>query len=300
MNGRSLYLSGVLFTLFYVVMCAVREVCYAAVLHRVGLATLLSITFSLALVAFSLPQLGRLRESRAVIRENWRDILIINFTTATMWVAFITALRYVEPAVVSSLNSALGPLMTMTLGFWLLSGHTVRREEWLSALGILAAMTLLAHATLSRLGSAGAAWGLFCCLVSGAVTAINNIVAKRLSARGLTPSLIMAVRFVGLVLGSLLFLAASGEATGLDPRLALEIALLAFLGIVIPLYCLQIGIARIDVGTTALLIAIGPLVTLVFQTSFGGVALSVSSAAGIGLAFCFVLSHLALRLRRAA
>lgn len=297
-------LLGVLLVATYVVMCSGREIYLSSLLKQVPLFLLLFLSFGLATLFFLLIQVPQGKGLGIKLRASWMDVVKINFTTALMWGAFLYALKWIQPAVVSSLNGAMGPISSLALGLWMIQGQKTFKSDYVAATGVLVSVAYMITMILAGRHADGSieptniVLGLAASVVSGVVTALNNIYAKRLSKAGWSAGEVLAVRFGVLILISGAFTLGSSAAVDFGTVGFINFLAVALLGMVLPIYILQLGIARSDVNVVALLIAVGPLLTLALQTWVGKVALSAASLVGIlGVTLSVVLG-IFLRLRR--
>lgn len=229
---------------------------------------MIAITFAIAIVVL-LPGALRERGTWNAIRSNLRIVSAINCWTAIMWISFIYSLRYLPPAVSSGINAASIPLATVLISSFRGSKRLGRFEQ-LMCVGLITAITLTTLAAVSSDRGASVGIGVGLCLVSGIATAANNATSKALSDRAVTPNQIMTLRFpLLLAAASVLMLADGGQGLNITfPQLS-AIALIAIIGVVLPLLALQHAIRALPVVTLGVFIAVGPMVTLGLQTAFG-------------------------------
>ncbi|WP_028478975.1 EamA family transporter [Nocardia sp. CNY236] len=303
-EARSAAAVGLVCTIVSVSLSAGRDLFFAHILHQVSMFSMILIAFGGSMLAFSIPHIIRPRKLLSNARNRRPDLIRINITTAVMWLAFIYALKHIEPAVVVAINSAVIPIAT--LAFATLNGRNVESADLVSSAGIFLSVALLAIVTITgvsgvgRLSATQAVLGIVGALVSGVTTAWNNIIAKRLAEGGLNASTVMALRFPLLIVSCLACIRLTDTPFAIGTGQLGAILLVALLLIVVPLYFLQLGIARSDVATTAVLIAIGPLITFLCQQALGNYPFSVPSLAGILIATMFVIYAIYEKFRAAS
>jgi drug/metabolite transporter (DMT)-like permease len=296
---------GVVCTLVYVSLSSGRDLFFAGILHQVSIFVMVLIAFTVTMAMFSIPQLARMRELPGKVRAKWGDLTRINITTAVMWLSFIFALKHMEPAVVVAVNSAVIPVTTLGIAVLTVTGHRVAASDALSAAGIfvsvafLAVLTATGASAVGELSTVSAILGISGAIVSGAATAWNNVIAKRLADRGLAAADIMAFRFPLLIAACAVCIWLFDVPVTVTSGQLTAIAAASLLVIMLPLYFLQLGIARSDMATTGILIAIGPLVTFGLQQALGRYPFSLPSFVGILVALAFVLYALHAKFRSA-
>jgi drug/metabolite transporter (DMT)-like permease len=236
------------------------------------------------------------------VKRNLKDVFFINLTTACAWFTFIFSLRFIEPAIATSIITSLGPVSTLIVGYVMLKNFTARKIDIFCACGILITILFLGYLTLTNHSGvktqsfALALAGLSCAAISGFTSAANTVVTKRLIIGGFNSSEIMAFRFCLLIVGSIFWIATNRIAVSMPSHLFIQISLISFLGIALPLFLLQKGIGKIDVNTVALIISIGPIITYLTQSIYGGFNISVYSLVGILIAFSFVVIGVASKI----
>src|SRR6187399_2371258 len=95
-------MSGLIFTLGYVLIGSLRDVYFSHILKQINIFVVITATFSITMIFFWAIQASKLQQFLKNLKENRFDILLINLTTAIMWFSFIYALKVVEPAIVNS------------------------------------------------------------------------------------------------------------------------------------------------------------------------------------------------------
>ncbi|MGW6704154.1 hypothetical protein ACWGDE_04590 [Streptomyces sp. NPDC054956] len=304
-TARDRSLAGVVCTLIYVSLSSGRDLFFADILHQVNIFVMVLIAFTVTMGMFSIPQLARGRGLLGRARSQRGDLVRINVTTAVMWLSFIFALKHIEPAVVVAVNSAVIPVTTLGIALLTVAGHRVVRSDAVAAAGIfcsvafLAVLTATGASAVGELSASSAVLGIAGAIVSGATTAWNNVIAKRLADGGLAAADVMAFRFPLLIVSSAVCIQVFDVPVEVTSGQLTAIAVASVLVIMLPLYFLQLGIARSDMATTGILIAIGPLVTFGLQQALGRYPFSPSSFVGILVALAFVLYALYAKFRSA-
>jgi drug/metabolite transporter (DMT)-like permease len=263
-------LRGVLPLTGFAALTAALDVFAGNQLEQLRPATVAAVSFSFAAVFFL--AFALLRDGVAVtfrpLRELRGDVVMINVTTAATWLSMLFALRYLEPAVVNVVGIALGPVLTLAFNPLLRKGTTILRAEVLVSAGIGVLIGLLVwgsftgHGGLDRTPGETLA-GIVLVLVTGVGSVANVIYSKRLSDAALPPRRVLAVRFF-LILVLTWALVAIDDAPGIGASLGPS-ALIAALGVALPLYLLQVGIRRTEPITASILLTLSPLFAYLMQ-----------------------------------
>ena len=301
LNSRSL--SGVACVVTFVVLAGMREVYFADILRQIDIFVLISGVFTITAVVFFVLRLGSLSELISMVRLNLREVILINLSTAIGWFTLILALRSVEPAIVSSIANSLVPVATLAIGPVMLAEFRSTRGDLLCALGVVLCVFWLMYISLSGQSFVAndnrlaVTYGLVSVFVSGLTASVNTIAAKRLALRGFAAGDTMAVRFYILILFSLGWLFVRQIPLQLRLDQIVVVVVIALIGISFPIYVLQLGIARLDVKSVALIMGATPVATYVVQVAKGGFGFSFYSLIGVIMTFVFVSLGIALKNR---
>jgi drug/metabolite transporter (DMT)-like permease len=250
-------------------------------------ATVAAISFTVACVFFIAVTAVRagLVETFRPLRTSRYDVVMINVTTAVTWLSMLYALKFLEPAVVNVVGLALGPLFTILLSPLLRPGTSVLRTEILVSFGITALIGLLVWGSFTgrsgvgELGSTEVIVGVGLTLLTGIGSVANVIYSKRLSDTGLAPQSVLAIRFF-LMLAVTWVLVATNDAPGLQAALVPS-AVIAVIGVALPLYLLQVGIRHTEPITASILLTLSPLFAYLLQLPDRRLTPSALTLAGV-------------------
>lgn len=227
----------------------------------------------------------------------WGPLVLLNASTALAFLSFYFALKLIEPAIAGAINIGVGPLFVMMIAF-ATTGARPGTTRLGICFGILAGCAILAVAAARGAGDVAdgsvALAGVAASVATGVGTVLVTVSSKALLDRGWKSGAVLAHRFYLILPVSLVL------ALGTDPG-AVEWSgqlLLAFLGIAImgvlaPLYLLQVAIRRTDPHTVMVTMAIMPLVTFAMQGLSPAYAWTSLTAAGLGVIVAFILMDIA-------
>jgi drug/metabolite transporter (DMT)-like permease len=245
-----------------------------------------AISFSLAAVFFlALEVAGRgVAAVRKLLWTQRHDVTAINVTTAATWLTLLYALKYLEPAIVNVVALAIGPALTMLLSPLLRRGSSVLRIERVISVGVLIVIGVLmwwsaVGLTGIRVDGDQAALGLVLTLLCGLACTGNVIYSKRLSDGGMTPQSSLAVRYF-LMIAICWSLVAMSD----GPRWGVSFvpgAVIAVIGVALPMYLGQVGIKHVEPITASLLETLSPVCAFLLQLLDGRLRPSGYSLAGI-------------------
>lgn len=217
------------------------------------------------------------------------DLLCLNLLTAFTFLSFYFALKLVEPAVVGAIEIGVIPLAYVAFSS-MLSGRIPSFGKALVCCGIFSGCVVLAVSAWQRGEPESVLSGVLCSFLAGLGALAITLVSKRLFASGWSASGILAHRFyiiVPLAFVISLFTGGFGHLFS-DGMLFARLILVGVLGVTLPLYLLQVGIARCDPLVVVISMASLPVITYVFEMFFSAWQWSWGTAAGVLIVTFFV------------
>ncbi|ELR66243.1 hypothetical protein C942_04905 [Photobacterium marinum] len=264
--------AGICYILTFNLLSGIQGVYLSGLLQDSDLFATLAITFSfvsLFFVAVSVKKSNR-DQNKPAPKVNMANVIGLNIATAGSWVGFFAALKYIEPAVVSALANAVGPLLTLFVTVYVLRSDKITKGQAIAAVGVLLFMGLIINSTISKtetmtsIGVDTSLLGVLMALLCGLSMVMNTIFSKRLNNQGVQPHQIMTFRFVLIII-------IGAAVAGFDvvyqtlQNYWLALLLVAILGNVIPLYLLQIGISKTPPLIVSNCLVVAPLFYFVSQ-----------------------------------
>ncbi len=178
------------------------------------------------------------------------------------------ALTYIDPAIVNTIHSAMGPLTVVAFGAFgiaLAKPKPIGRIEYVGYAGIAASVAALwwvvigGHSGLPNTNLAASIIGLALLSVSGTSITVSLLYCKRLQDRGVGADAVTTVRYIVLILlaGAVVFWHGG---TGIAaPRQFATLSVATTALIVLPLFAFQLGIGRTTPLTAQVIRALGPV-----------------------------------------
>jgi len=204
----------------------------------------------------------------------WRQFAALNAASAVTFLGLYVALVWVPAAFAASLMAGVGPVAASILAR--LSGQARPAADWLRSVGLFVASLVTAAAVQPALldtsswqsGPAASAAGAALALLAGIGATVLARLSRQLGERGVAPSVVMAHRF-HLTYVSAAAALVNGQLVE-RPHLGWGVtALVAFAGVVIPLYALQVGAQRTAATVTMALLAAQPGLAYLVQGALG-------------------------------
>ncbi|WP_198545832.1 DMT family transporter [Actinacidiphila yeochonensis] len=289
----------------YAVLTAAMDVYAGNRFSVVSPAGLAAVSFTLTFLFFGAAELRRGGTRRiSALAEHRVDLVAINITTTVTWLSTFYALKYLEPAIVNVIGLALGPVITTLAGPLMRRQSSVIPAETAVAVLICGLLAMLLWGSFSGDSGLGhitalhATLGLVFTLTCAAGSAVNILYMKRLSEAGCDSGTVLATRFV-LMAAVSWGLVAVGDRGGLHAALVPG-AVVAVIGVGVPIYVLQVGIRHTEPITTSLLVALSPLFAFVMQLADGRLSFSALTLVGVLGVVALVCLGVLARARRSA
>lgn len=263
---------------------AFRDVYLGNAFQRVDFFAVIILAFIPSTIFFAAFSAWRTPGDWPRLAAHWRTILAMNITTALAWTSYFNGLASLEPAVVNTLHSGIGPLTVIALfyaGFSIAGKQNISRAEgWCHA----ATALTLAVVWIIVIGGWSGHQGkgmttlppLALLVLSGASITISHLYSKRMHEAGFGSETITAVRYFFIVIGAAIALQMHGRpngVTGLSDGIVLGLA--AALLIALPLYILQIGVSHTPQLTAHVIRSLGPVFVFALEQFDGRLSLSL-------------------------
>ena len=261
--------TGPVLVLLFALSQALRDVYFSGVFQGVNFFAVILIAFSMSTIVCGV-RIGRGTTALLPrIQAERATFLWMNITTAIAWSCYFFGLKTLQPSIVNTLHSAIGPLTVVALGvcgLFKFPRSTTSQPERLCYIGLAASIAALWWVTLS--GGSGVEGSnpatdlsaLFLLLVSGTSITISLLLSKRMNDRGFDADALTVGRYPLIIIVAVIALASSDRPLGITSisQLAM-ITLAAALLIALPLYVLQVGIANTAPLTGHVIRSLGPV-----------------------------------------
>lgn len=229
----------------------------------------------------------------------WGPLLLLNASTALTFLSFFYALTLIEPAIVGAVEIGIGPVLVLVISLVL----TGARPSWLRVvvcLGVLAGCAILGVSALQGSGFASFgknAWlGLAASVAAGVGAVSITMASKSLLNRGWKFGAVLAHRFY-LILPVSLAMTSGADLAAIEwsGSLIAALAAVSVVGVLAPLYLLQVGIGRCDPYTVMVTMAALPVLTFVIEGFSPLYAWSWLTATGLVVLTSFLLLDVATK-----
>ena len=204
---HSLFLGPAL-VLVFCVSQAFRDVYFGHVFQGVDFFAVILLAFLASTILFTAIPLLRDRSAFAKLRGHGRTVLMMNLTTALAWSCYFFGLSHLEPSIVNTMHSGMGPLTVVALAAFGVASRQDRSCRMVGVSRLCRHRAVARGARLDRAVGPIPAWpasettallGLAALLVSGASITVSLLYCKRLHDHGVNAEVVTSVRYVLLI-----------------------------------------------------------------------------------------------------
>ena len=280
------------FILLFALSQALRDVYFGGVFQGVHPFVAILMAFAISVLVCAYLTVLRTPGQIGLARREGRTFVWMNVTTAMAWSSYFFALKYLQPSVVNTLHSAIGPLTVVVLGAFgvhIAPKSTTQPLERLCYVGLAASIAALWWVTLS--GRSGLTevdlptvlGSLALLLVSGTSITISLLLSKRMNDRGIGTDAVTAGRYLMIIVIAIAALASRPDSIGVTSANQFFVLLAASVVLIaLPLYMLQMGIARTASALTGHVIrSLGPVFIFALELMDGRIHYSMATLACI-------------------
>jgi drug/metabolite transporter (DMT)-like permease len=262
-------LLGPFMVLIFCLSQAFRDVYFASIFQGLDFFAVTAIAFGLSTIVFVVLTAIRSPGDFTKLREHAATAVAMNVTTAIAWTCYFFGLKHLEPSIVNTVHSGMGPLTVVALaavGIRLTKDEAVSRREYACYAGLALSLVglwwvvLSGHSGFRGQDAASSLLGLMLLLVSGSSITISLLYSKQLHDHGLSAEGVTAVRYLLIIAVATGIEILKGWPEGLSTSGQLAtISVAATVLIVLPTFTLQVGIAHTAPLTAQVIRALGPV-----------------------------------------
>jgi drug/metabolite transporter (DMT)-like permease len=282
---------GPLLVVLFCVSQAVRDVYFSHAFQGVDFFLVLLLSSAAATAIFGTLTAIRAPGEFAAMRVHFRAVVAMNVTTALAWSCYFFGLTHLEPAIVNTVHTGMGPLTVVglaALGIPRRQRDVIGRTEYGCYAGIAVSLAGLCWVVLSGnsgRGSEGLAvtlGGLALLSLSGVSITVSLLCSKHLSEHGLSSEALTAVRYVLMIVVAIGVEVGRGQDRRLGtPGELLVLTLAGIALIVLPTFVMQAGVARTSPLTAHVIRSLGPVGIFALEQVDGRLAYAPLTLAGV-------------------
>ncbi|MCH9692634.1 MAG: DMT family transporter [Gammaproteobacteria bacterium] len=286
------------------VLTAAKEVLAANVIQNLPVFHLLFYSFLITLLVANIFYRLSRKGYAVTTKVELKSSILLNIATALSWIGFFYSVKYMEPAIAAAVITSIGPLLVVIIDCIFRKKQSIYLVDLIIATAIGSSVIWLAWVFANGDSGVGkhkltdTLFALFSALIAGVSFSFSSVYAKKLNDKGWSPFYIMANRYYLLLFIATLFsLWEGGLILSLKNYWGL-LLIITFFGVLIPLYMLQFGIRQCDPFVVSLIIALGPVFTLFFESFDQRIIWSGKTSIGISALIMCTLMGLTIQFRR--
>jgi drug/metabolite transporter (DMT)-like permease len=283
---------GASFLLLSALLMSVSQVYYANQVQAVHPFLFTGVSFFITAFLFNIIAFKQKKQSTVSTQSSIGDLIKLNGSSILAFMGFYYALKFIEPAIVSSLEMGVGPFFAIVVTAMVAKKKIqATRAQWIITFGTFAASVLLMLTALFGLSGVKVtnisdfSLGIMATILCGLGAVLCTIYSKKLSLSGWTSSSILAHRFYGIIIISFIM------TYDILPTYIVEnidwIVLVTIFGVALPTFLLQKGIQYCEPFFVMMSLCFIPVCTFLFQIFDPRIAWSTPSLIGILLLFIF-------------
>ncbi|MFG6150099.1 EamA family transporter [Halobacillus sp. B23F22_1] len=285
---------GTLFLIISAILTAGSNVYYSNQVQNISPFTFTFISFFITALFFHAIQLSNASMRSHNETANVKDMIGINLSTAGVFMSFYFALKYIEPAIVGAIEIGVAPISSLLIAR-IFHRKLLNKVDVITGLGTFIGSLFLIFATLQ--GNSGVAFssipfaaaGLASAALCGFFAALAAIYSKRLSEAQWSTSMILAHRFYAIIVVSLIISIKQGGLLEQLPSNWAWVLVVSIIGVVLPLYFLQVGIQYSETFFVMMSLSFIPIFTFAFQFFDPRIHTSYHSLLGVTVILGFAL-----------
>lgn len=271
MTHKNLDTNGILFIFFYVAASATSNVFVNHTTRSISPIVTLFYSSIFTILFFSILNFGELPKNISLIKENKKSILWLNFLNAIIWFIIFYSLKVLSPAVFSCLFLGAIPINLFILE--LKKSKESKKNNLIIALLLLTIfilMLLLVSKDMSETNTSQIVkYGALVTVIGGVSAAFIMKISKKLADNNLPASLVVSLRFYGLLIISFIITILNKAQLQLKPIVLLELLALALVSMAFPLYLLQKALKTLNPLYASIIITVIPILTYLLQILTG-------------------------------
>lgn len=289
---------GIICAIGWCIFSSVSRVFTGSLTQEIEPYTLCFYVFLVSAIIFNLANLKNtlIIINNIIFQKTIRNKFIwINITTFGAWFLLLYPLKYIEPAIVSTITLGVGPLSTLIINRFLsIQTKMVSKIDLIISLFLIIiiiyiiSLIVFNHELIRKDTSLYIVlYAIINCLVAGFSIAAQNICTKKVSNAGFSPQQILSVRFWLIIIISGIIIKFMGIQS-LNYLQIQYIIVLSLCMVVIPLYLVQVSIKHIDPLMFAVIALFMPICTFLLEFLDNKLQPSLISAIPI-IANCIIL-----------
>ncbi|MDO5971385.1 hypothetical protein Q4Q35_16385 [Flavivirga aquimarina] len=290
MTSKKLITKGGFFIFSYITVSAISNVFINHTTRSIDPIVTLFYSSIFTIIFFSILNFGELNKNISLIKENKNSILWLNIFNAIIWVVIFYSLKVLSPSVFSCLFLGAIPINLFIIG--LRNSKTSKKNNFIIATLLFSIFILMLCLVYQDVSDANISqllkYGTLVTIIGGIVAAFIMNISKKLADKKLPASLVVSLRFYGLLIISIIIMISNQSRFLIKPAVLLELLALALTSMAFPLFLLQKALKTLNPLHVSIMITIIPILTYLLQILTGYYSFSIAKF-GITILFSLLL-----------
>lgn len=271
MSHKVIISKGSLYIFFYIITSAISNVFINHTTRSIDPIVSLFYTSIFTIVFFSILNFGELTKNIILVKKNMNSILWLNLLNAIIWFVIFFSLKVLSPSVFSCLFLGAIPINLFILE--LRKSTVSNKRNFTSALLLLTMFLLMLSLVSQEMSKTNSfqilKYGAIVMVIGGLAAAFIMKISKELATKDLSASLVVSLRFYGLLIISLLIIIFNPIQLIIKPMVLAEFLALALFSMALPLFLLQKALKTLNPLYTSIIITSIPILTYFLQLCTG-------------------------------
>lgn len=262
-------------------MSAVLGYCFISAFSRVFVSNVLQIEdpitlsfyiFTLGALIFATANVQRYRLLFAKLKCNKMNLMYLNITTMGSWLFLAYPLKFIEPAIVSTITLGIGPILSLLLSDKLYIRSEKSFLDMLIAGGLFLVILFLINVCLytnegnNDISLYNKIVSLICCTIVGISIVVNGFQTRKLINNDFSSLDILMLRFILLIFVSgIITFIYHPDISILSGMMDRSIVFSALIFVVLPLFLIQLSMRQLKPITISMMIPLMPVLTYLFE-----------------------------------
>ena len=262
---------GSIYIFFYVVTCAFSNVFVNHTTRSRAPVISLFYTSLFTILFFSILNFGELTKNIQLIKVHKKAILWLNMLNTIIWFVIFFSLKFLSPALFSCLFLGAIPLNLFIIG--LKKSQVSAKNNFITGVLLVSLFVLMLLLVIQEMDATNyieiLIYGLIVTVIGGITAAFIMKFSKELAVNNLSASLVVSLRFYGLLLVSFLIILLNPKQLLIEPLVIIEFLALGLISMALPLFLLQKALKSLSPLSASIIIICIPVVTYFFQLFSG-------------------------------
>lgn len=271
MSRKTIISKSYIYIFAYVIICAISHVSINHTARLIDPVVSLFYTSLFTIMFFSILNLKEVTKNIAIIKENKKSILWLNLLNTIIWFIAFFSLKILSPAVFACLFLGAIPINVFIIE--LKKSQESKKNTTTTAFLLFTVFILMIALVFQDMHKTNTyeiiKHGSIVVFLGGITAAFIMKTSKKLATKNVSASLVVSLRFYGLLVISFLLLISNPTKFLVTPSILVDFFVLALISMALPLFLLQKALKTMSPLYTSIIITAIPILTYFLQLITG-------------------------------